>query len=150
MTASGSGEMLRAALFHTPGNPFLHSGALASEEDGALLLAGGRIAVCGDYEAERRRHPDVPVRDLRGGVRVPGFIDTHVRYPQTRVIGGIRYSLLEWLETNTRPEEVKFSGVEYAKRLAGEFVHALLSPGTTMALVFGAPVYGAQPEAASV
>ncbi len=129
--------ILRAAIFHTPRNPFQNPGALETFDDGALLIADGRIAACGDYAAVYAAHPTEPVRDLRGGFLLPGFIDTHVHFPQIRVLGGIGYSLLEWLQFNTLPEEAKFGNVDYAKVIADEFVHALISHGTTTALVFG-------------
>ncbi len=131
-------EILRATIFHTPRNPFRHSDALEMEEDGALLIADGRISASGEYAAVRAQHPAVPVRDLRGGMLLPGFIDTHIHFPQTRVLGGIGYSLLEWLEKITLPEEAKFADIAYAESVAAEFVQAMLSHGTTTALVFGA------------
>jgi guanine deaminase len=135
--ANGSGELLRAAVFHTPKNPFREDRALQCFSDGGLLLQNGRIAACGDYAALRDAYPSVPVRDLRGGFLLPGFIDTHVHYPQVRVLGGLGHSLLDWLEQHTLPEEAKFADLRYAEAVAGEFVHSLASHGTTTALVFG-------------
>jgi len=131
-------ELLRAALFHTPSNLFLSSTALQAIADGGLLIANGRIEACGEYSALRRANPEATVRDLRGGVLLPGFIDTHVHYPQVRVIGGLGYTLLDWLHQHTLPEEARFADVAYAQTVADEFIHALLSHGTTTALVFGA------------
>jgi guanine deaminase len=130
-------EILRATIFHTPGNPFQNPGAMASFEDGALLIEDGVIQECGDFPEVRKAHTDADVRDLRGGILLPGFVDTHVHYPQVRVLGAIGYTLLEWLQRTTLPEETKFANVEYARTIAGEFVHALASHGTTTALVFG-------------
>jgi guanine deaminase len=130
-------QLLRAALFHTPRNPFREEGALEAFSDGALLVENGQIAACGDYAALRDAHPTTPVRDFRGGFLLPGLVDTHVHYPQVRILGGLGYSLLDWLEHHTLPEEVKFASPEYARAAASEFVHALLSHGTTTALVFG-------------
>src|SRR5205085_7153354 len=106
-------------------------------EDGALLVDGGRIAACGDYAPVRRLHQQVAVRDLRGGVLLPGFVDTHVHYPQVRVLGCLGHGLLEWLQRYTLPEEAKFSDLEYACVIADEFVRALAAHGTTTALAFG-------------
>ena len=130
--------ILRAAIFHTPRNPFHRTDSLQTFDDGALLIGEGRIAACGDYAAVRSAYPSAPVRDLRGGFLLPGFIDTHVHFPQVRVLGGIGYSLLEWLQFNTLPEEAKFADVEYARAAASEFMRALAAHGTTTALVFGA------------
>jgi guanine deaminase len=132
-----SGELLRATVFHTPRNPFREDRALEVFSDGGLLVAGGRIAASGDYAELRAAHPEARVRDLRGGFLLPGFIDTHVHYPQVRVLGGLGHSLLDWLEQHTLPEEANFSDAAYAEAVAGEFVRALASHGTTTALVFG-------------
>jgi guanine deaminase len=132
------GELLRAPLFHTPRNPFQESNALVSYPDGGLLIRDGRVAGCGDYADLRDAHPDVPVVDLRGGFLLPGFIDTHVHFPQLRVLGGLGRSLLDWLEHCALPEEALMADHSHACRVARGFVHALASHGTTTALVFGA------------
>ena len=36
-----------------------------------------------------------PVIDLRGRLIVPGFVDTHIHYPQTEMIGAFGEQLLE-------------------------------------------------------
>jgi guanine deaminase len=130
--------ILRATIFHVPKNPFRASGALQAYADGALLVEDGRVSACGDYSAVRAAHPQSSERDLRGGVLLPGLVDAHVHYPQVRLIGGIDYSLLDWLEQHTLPEEARFSNDDYARTVAGEFLHALASHGTTTAMVFGA------------
>src|SRR5262249_43481846 len=92
-----SGKVLRGRLFHTPRNPFLEQNALEYRPDGGLLIQDGRIATCGDYATVRAQHPDVPSTDLRDGFLLPGFVDTHVHYPQLKVIGNLGRSLLDWL-----------------------------------------------------
>src|SRR5579872_1180514 len=91
-------EILRAAVFHTPRNAFAYADALNAFADGAVALRAGRIAACGDYIAVRAQFPEAVVRDLRDGCIIPGLIDTHVHFPQVRVLGGLGYSLLDWLE----------------------------------------------------
>jgi guanine deaminase len=138
--------ILRATVFHVPRDPFLDrgaGGALEAFADGALLIEQGRIVACGDYNTVRAAHPHAPVRDLRGGFLLPGLVDAHIHYPQVRLIGGIGYSLLGWLEQHTLPEEARFSNDDYAGTVADEFLYALASHGTTTALVFGAHFAGA-------
>jgi len=135
--------ILRAAVFHVPRNPFREEHALEAFADGALLLERGSIATCGEYNAVRAAHPRAPERDLRGGILLPGLVDAHIHYPQVRLIGCIGYSLLEWLEKHTLPEEARFSDDDYAGTIAGEFLDALAAHGTTTALVFGAHFAGA-------
>jgi len=138
VTSPDRAEILRAPLFHTPRNPFLESGALEAYWDGALLISGGRIEACGEYSAVRANHPHAPVADLRGGFLLPGLIDTHIHFPQIRVLGGLGKDLLSWLEEFALPEEARMSRLLYACETARRFVRALVSHGTTTALVFGA------------
>ncbi|MES1262046.1 MAG: guanine deaminase, partial [Acidobacteriota bacterium] len=144
-------EILRAGIFHTPQNPFDSPASLIALPDGGLLVSEGRIAACGDYAAIRAASPSAAVRDLRGGFLLPGFIDTHIHFPQGRIIGGLGYSLLDWLDRLTLPEEARFADAGYASAAAREFVHHLAANGTTTSLVFGshfAPATAALFEAA--
>src|SRR5580658_11145154 len=138
--------ILRAAIFHTPRNPFRDDNALEVFTDGALLVENGRVAACGDYLEVRAQYPETDVRDMRDGVLLPGFVDAHIHYPQVRALGGIGYSLLDWLENVTLPEELKFRHHSYARAVASEFLHLLAAHGTTTALVFGAHFAGATAE----
>jgi guanine deaminase len=131
-------EILRAAVFHTPKNPFEHADALVAIADGAIAVKAGRIAACGDYIAVRAQYPEATVRDFRGGCILPGLIDTHVHFPQVRITGGLGYSLLDWLHKLALPEEARLADTAHARVVARDFVHGLVSHGTTTALVFGA------------
>jgi guanine deaminase len=130
-------QILRSTIFHTPRNAFAYADALAWLEDGALAIEGGEITACGDYSEICRSYPDTPVRDLRAGFLLPGFIDTHIHFPQVRIIGGLGYTLLDWLEKLTLPEEAKLADDNYSLTIAREFIGHLAAHGTTTALVFG-------------
>jgi guanine deaminase len=138
VTPPERGELLRAPLFHTPSNPFLEDRALVCHEDGGLLIRNGRVAASGDFETIRAANPEATTTDLRGGFLLPGLIDTHVHFPQLRILGSLDRSLLDWLDACALPEEARMSGESYARETAKGFVHALASHGTTTALVFGA------------
>jgi len=131
-------ELIRAPLFHTPANPFHSERALVCHEDGGLLVREGRIAASGEYAVLRASYPDSPSVDWRGGFVLPGFVDTHVHFPQMRVIGGLGRSLMDWLHQVALPEEARMADVAYATTMAKAFLGALASHGTTTALVFGA------------
>lgn len=143
MNPTSNVDLWRAPVFHTPQSPFQFDGALVALPDGGLATQGGRILACGDFSDVRRAYPRATQHDLRGGFLLPGFIDTHVHYPQGRILGGLGYSLLDWLDQLALPEEAKLADVSYATTLAGEFLHALASHGTTTALVFASHFPGA-------
>ncbi len=106
-------------------------------DDGVLFLRDGRIhALLPWQEAEQYLHPLTGYRDLRGKLLLPGFVDAHVHYPQTEMIGAFGEQLLEWLTTYTFPVERQFADADYAAEIARFFVSQLLSHGTTTALVF--------------
>jgi len=130
-------ELLRAPLCHTPGDAFRDEGALVTHEDGGLAVRDGRIAACGDFASVRAAFPSAPITDWRGGVILPGFVDTHVHFPQLRILGGLGRTLLDWLEHVALPEEARMADAAYAADTARTFVRALVSHGTTTALVFG-------------
>jgi guanine deaminase len=129
--------LFRGTLLDTPDDPFA-GGALRVEHDGALLVRDGVIVERGGAADLRRRHPDEDEVDLRGGLVLPGFVDTHVHFPQVRVIGALGMPLLDWLEECALPEEAKLADASYAGSVATDFVAGLAGAGTTTALVFGA------------
>src|SRR5688572_18841163 len=135
-------QLFRGTIFHTPENP-LHLDisdrrALTCHEDGGLLVHEGRVIVCGDYIGIRDANPGAETVDWRGGFIVPGFVDTHVHFPQARIIGAMGRTLLDWLDAVALPEEAQMAERTYAAATAALFVRALASHGTTTALVFGA------------
>lgn len=128
--------IFRGRVLDAPDDPFA-GGTLRSEEDAGLLVLDGVITARGDFTDVRAMHPAEEVVDLRGGVVLPGLVDTHVHYPQVRVMGALGMPLLEWLERCALPEECRLADTAYARDVARDFVFGLTSAGTTTALVFG-------------
>ncbi|MGO4716983.1 guanine deaminase [Bradyrhizobium sp. 2TAF24] len=127
----------RVLSFHA--DPRL-AGADASHryiEDGLVLVAGGRIVAVGEAAELLRQLPaGVTVDDHRGRLILPGFIDTHIHYPQTRVIASYGAQLLEWLQKYTFVEEQKLRQQGHAEHVARFFFDELLRQGTTTAVVY--------------
>ncbi len=48
-----------------------------------------------------------------------GFVDAHVHYPQTAIIASWGKRLIDWLNTYTFPEEMRFADPAYAAEIAG-------------------------------
>jgi guanine deaminase len=131
-------QLFRATLFHTTANPFREPGALRSHDDGGLLVREGRIVASGSFDEVRREDREATVVDWRGGIVLPGLVDTHVHYPQIPVIGRLGRTLLEWLEHVALRQEIRMADEYYASECARHFVAALAAHGTTTAMVFGA------------
>lgn len=111
------------------------------DADGLLVIgpdAQGRrvVRAAGDHAALIGNYPGVSVQDLRGQLIAPGFIDMHVHYPQTDVIGAPAAGLLPWLENYTFPHESRFHEPEHAREVAAFFLDELARNGVTTALTF--------------
>lgn len=106
-------------------------------EDGLLTLREGKVVSLESWQIAEGRVDHSRVTDLRGKLIVPGFIDTHIHYPQTEMIGAFGEQLLEWLNQYTFPVESQYHCPDHAAKMSAFFLHQLLSNGTTTALVFG-------------
>lgn len=136
-TATSSCQAYRASILHFSADPAFNDQATAWHEDGLLIVDGGRVVAAGDYAQLRSRLPEgIEAQDYRGKLIVPGFIDTHIHYPQTDMIASPAPGLLPWLETYTYPTERKFADPQHAQEVAGFFIDELLRCGTTTAMVY--------------
>ena len=106
-------------------------------QDGAVLVAGGLIeAVGATRDILARAPPDAIIDDHSGSFIMAGFIDAHVHYPQTQVIGSYGAQLLDWLHNYTFVEEQKFADPAHCARVADFFLDELFRSGTTTAMVY--------------
>lgn len=126
----------RATVLDTPDSPF-DGAALRTGTDIGLRVVEGVITRRDSFEAVTREYPDEQVVDLSDGILLPGFVDTHVHFPQLRVIGALGMPLLDWLDRAALPEELRMADDEQAARVAKGFLRGLREAGTTTALVFG-------------
>ncbi|MBS0339019.1 MAG: guanine deaminase [Proteobacteria bacterium] len=111
------------------------------EEDGLLVIgpdSRGRqvVQAGGSYSALKDKYAQVPVEHLPGRILAPGFIDMHVHYPQTDIIGAPAAGLLPWLENYTFPAESRFADPAHASAVAEFFFDELQRNGVTTALTF--------------
>lgn len=69
---------------------------------------------------------------------IPGMVDLHIHAPQYAFRGmGMDYELIEWLNTQTFPEEAKYADAEYAKKAYSIFADHMKNSATTRACIFG-------------
>ena len=106
-------------------------------EDGLVVMADGLITGLGEAAALLPGLPaDAVVDHYPGKLVMPGFIDPHIHYPQTQVIGSYGAQLLEWLQTYTFPTEETLRDPATAERVARFFLDELIRNGTTTAAVY--------------
>ena len=134
-------KIYRSALLR-----FADDGTAVYDEDGLLATAPGadgreRVVAAGSWQALSadvlaQAGADAVVNQLPGRIIAPGFVDMHVHYPQTDVIGSPASGLLPWLENYTFPHESRFACGDYAAGVAQFFVDELLRNGVTTPLTF--------------
>ncbi|HEY0419293.1 MAG TPA: guanine deaminase [Acetobacteraceae bacterium] len=130
-------QAYRGSLLHFHDDPAFAGDSHSWHEDGLLVVDGERIAAAGDHaRLAATLPPDAVLHDLRGKLIMPGFIDTHIHYPQSDMIASPAPGLLPWLETYTFPTERKFQDPAHAGDVARFFLDELARNGTTTAMVY--------------
>ena len=137
--SNGSGAIRGPVLTYT-GDPF-KSGlehTMVYESDAVVAMADGRITHFGPA--------DRVLPQLAAGTAVKnygkdslisaGFIDSHVHYPQTPMIGAFGEQLLDWLNKYTFPTEQKYSDKQFARSVAKIFLQENLRNGITCGCVY--------------
>jgi guanine deaminase len=133
-------QAIRGSILHFLDDPTEHdrAGAFEYHEDGLLVVEDGHVAKVGSaQELLPKLSATTALTDCSGKLILPGFIDAHVHFVQTDVIGSYGRRLLEWLEEHIYPAERAFADEAHAREVAEFFVAELLRNGTTTALVVG-------------
>ncbi|QTS84788.1 guanine deaminase [Ectopseudomonas khazarica] len=136
---SNTVKAYRAAILHSLADPAVVGVEQSYQyfEEGILLIENGKVAQVGAAAELLPKLAGVEVQHYRDALITPGFIDTHIHYPQTGMIASYGEQLLDWLETYTFPTEQQFADKAHASDVAAIFLKELLRNGTTTALVFG-------------
>ncbi|ABL72324.1 guanine deaminase [Paracoccus denitrificans] len=127
-------QLIRGRTLSFHADPVEVENAFTYHEDGAIITQDGKIVAIGDYAA--LHEPGLPEIDHRPHLILPGFIDTHIHFPQVQVIASWGAQLLDWLNTYTFPEESRFAQQGHAPLMAEKFLDLLLQHGTTTAVAF--------------
>ena len=103
-----------------------HLPQVSHESDGLLVTAREtdgivRIQAIGPYRTVARHYPELSVTHWPGLCIAPGFVDLHIHYPQTDVIGSPADGLLSWLTHYTFPHEKQFANPVYANEVSAFF-----------------------------
>lgn len=132
-------KILRGQSLSFKADPFLvgDDASLHYESDGVIVIEDGKISAFGSYESLKDKLPkDVAIEVHTDSLIMPGFIDTHIHYPQTQIIGAYGKQLIDWLNNYTFIAEQQFANFEHAKKVAKVFVQESLRAGTTTSAVY--------------
>lgn len=131
-------QIYRSAIFHCIEDYRGVQGQYFS--DGLLIIENGKVLSVGHYdEISSQFSEDIlntQVITFSNRLIIPGLIDTHIHYPQYKIIASFGKTLLQWLNEYTFVEEQKFQQETYAYEVANLFFPELLRHGTTTAMSF--------------
>ena len=131
-------DLVLGQVLSFEGDPFLDGPSAARHwQQGGVLLDRGHIVAVGDGAGLRSRHPAARVTDYGASLISAGFIDAHVHYPQTAIIASWGKRLIDWLNTYTFPEEMRFADPTYAQDIANRYLDLALAHGTTSMCSYG-------------
>ena len=137
---TGGTTALRGAALTYTGDAFAKGieATMRHESDAIVAMAGGKITHFGPAsEVLPKLPPGTTVRQTgKDTLILPGFIDCHVHYPQTQIIGAFGEQLIDWLNKYTFVAEQKFASKEHARSVAKVFLDECLRAGTTTAAVY--------------
>lgn len=129
-------QAYRASLLHFAQQSISPKDQFEYFEDGLLVTRNDKIEFVGDYKSHINQYHDLKTQDLSGKLIVPGFIDSHLHFPQTEMLASFGEQLLDWLTDYTFPVEAKFEDPEYATQIAKIFLRQLHRHGTTTGMVY--------------
>ncbi|WP_353150535.1 guanine deaminase [Pollutimonas bauzanensis] len=129
---------LRGAALSFRGDPFIDGdeASLHYEQDGLILIENGIVTAFGDYQAVKTQLRDHNIKQYSDALILPGFIDTHVHYPQTQMTGAYGKQLIDWLNKYTFVTEQQFANADHATLVSDFFLGECLRAGTTTASVY--------------
>ncbi len=112
--------------------------AMRYEPDALIVIEDGSIRAFGPHDRTKAAlPPDTPVTSYGSdSLILPGFIDVHVHYPQTQVIGAYGKQLIDWLDKFAFVAEQQFARKDHARSVAQVFLRECLRAGTTTAMVY--------------
>src|SRR5271154_4104343 len=98
MAADSNLTGIRGSFFDFVDDPWKHVGHEAESArfypDGLMVLDNGIIKAYGPYSEISTKYPDINITNIPGRLIVPGFVDGHIHFPQTRVLGAYGLQLL--------------------------------------------------------
>lgn len=129
-------KALRGSILSFTRDPFLNpiNDSYTFIQDGLVVISQGTIEKVAPYDPELAQ--GLELEEYPGAIICPGFVDCHLHYPQSQMIGAFGEELIEWLNTYTFVAEQDFADLGHARRVAEVFLAELLRCGTTTASVY--------------
>jgi guanine deaminase len=130
---------IRSSALTFTADPFLVGGenAYHYEADALIVMENGKIKSFGSYDKLKGTLPEgTEIKVYKDSLVLPGFIDTHIHYPQTQIIGAYGKQLIDWLNNYTFIAEQQFKNFDYAKAVAEFFLNECLKAGTTTVMTY--------------
>ncbi len=125
-------DLILGQILTFSGDPFAEGLSAARHlSHGAVLVEAGKVLALGEADVLRAAHPAAKVTDYGRHLISAGFIDAHVHYPQTAIIASWGKRLIDWLNSYTFPEEMRFADAAYAREVAARYCDLTLAQGTT-------------------
>lgn len=130
--------ILLGQTFGFRADPFTTSPEEATEwrRRGGVLIEGGKIIAVDEGEALIAAHPTARRVACGDHILMPGFVDCHNHYSQTRIIASWGERLIDWLNRYTFPEEMRFGDPAYAAAVAEDYLDLLATHGVTAAAAY--------------
>jgi len=125
---------IRGAVLTYTDDPFLKdvNDCMIYESDAIIIMSDGKITAFGPASKIQSKVPEgTKITHYKDCLITPGFLDCHVHYPQTQIIGAYGKQLLDWLNKYTFVAEQSFSDKNHASEVAEVFLRECLRNGTT-------------------
>jgi guanine deaminase len=131
---------IRGPALSFKGDPFKDGleSTMIYEPDAIVAFGDGYITHFGAFDAIKPQLPaEIPIKNYGPSSLISaGFIDSHVHFAQTPIIGAFGEQLLDWLNKYIFPTERKFSDKAFASSVAKIFLQECLKNGITTSCVY--------------
>ncbi len=126
-----SSTILTGQVLSFTRSPFTDDAPGAAQLHEAVHINGGHVTALGTLDTLHANAPTAEVIHHPDALITAGFVDAHVHYPQTAIIASWGKRLIDWLNSYTFPEEMRFADPAYAAEIADRYMELALTNGTT-------------------
>lgn len=138
--ASGATKAIRGPVLTYTGDALLEGvgKTMRYESDAIVAMSGGKITHFGQAkQVKAQLPPKTKIKEYgKDKLILAGFIDCHVHYPQTQIIGAFGEQLIDWLNKYTFVAEQQFAKKPHAREVAKVFLKESLRAGTTTPMAY--------------